>query len=213
MWKWIKSLFSKKKKPAPPKPKPKPPRPKRPVGANVIVVDGELVDVEIRGLKGFTEDQRHFFVDAMKLKLEVLSSKQFKLEFESMDADETNGMSMSQIYRALLTGKDSYGEQIDHDLDLVWSLYGSKYQRSQTIGYTYPNSQRVWTHRWHYNSWMGDRYGRAYLAGHTMHEYMHNLGFDHEGTHSRSLVYKTGDLVEAIAIRFIDGETPVPVGE
>ncbi|MGC4042002.1 MAG: hypothetical protein QM710_14755 [Flavobacterium sp.] len=36
----------------------------------------------------------------------------------------------------------------------------------------------------------------AALAAHYMHEYMHHLGFRHDGRKSKSLVYMVGNIVE-----------------
>jgi len=205
MWRWLKNLFRKKKIKEPKKPvKPK---------SKPIMIGGTLVDIELHELEGFNEAQRQFFVSAMRLKLQILSSQEFKDKFLGMSASEKNKHSQIEIYQNLLNGKDHVTKQLDYDIDLAWALYGDKDQRSKTIGYTYKNNLKVYTHRFHYNNWMNDPFGEAFLAGHATHEYFHNLGpgYIHRYIKKRSLVYKTGFLVRQLGIKDLKGQKLTPI--
>lgn len=181
-------------------------KPKRPNGTVVSFIDGHLVDIEIHNLKDFTYEQKQFFVESMKLLVDILNSREFYHGFMALNVTETNGMSLGQIYRQLLNGQEALDRQIDNALDLTWSLYGNDFQKSQTIGYTYPNVNMVWTHRWFFKRWMKHKLGRAYLCGHVTHEYAHKLGYSHRLIKSKSLVYQLGYLVRDIGIEVIKGK-------
>ena len=202
MFKWVSRLFNRRVNL---------PAPSKPATAKPIFVDGALVDIEIHDLEGFDDDQRKFFVEAAKLQLEVLSSQEFKDQFLGMKATELNGKMMEEIYNLILSGKDKYNEIVDNDIDIMWGLFGNERFASRTIGYTYPNILKVFTNRYYFRQWMKSKNGKADLAGHIMHESMHNYGFDHNRIKSTSLVYKTGDLISALGKKAINGQKLTPI--
>jgi len=170
-----------------------------------ILVDGKFLDVEIHGMADFTLQEKAFFVEAMKLKLKVLESEEFRHGLLNMEAAETKGMTQLEVYKLLFDGTDNRSKLVDHDIDLFITLYGRANQKSSTIGYSYTSNIKIWTHRYYFSKWMTQRDGMARLAGHILHEVLHTMGFVHNGPHSKSLVYKTGFLVRTLAQDVLKG--------
>jgi hypothetical protein len=168
-----------------------------------VILDGKLVDIEIHGFKNFTEEEKVFYINAINLKLRVLSSSEFKKRWLSTPMKETNGLTRLQAYTKILSGYDAFSRHIDGDLDFFFNLY---YQKSDTIGYTYIGKLGTYTNRYFLAVWMKDPYGHAYLAGHLFHEYLHSVGFKHKFTKKGTLVYKGGYLVRDMGKEIIDGK-------
>jgi hypothetical protein len=201
MFQWFKNLF-RRKKPKPIQTNPNLPQP--------VFIDGKLIDIELHDLLDFTLGEKAFFLKAMQLLLEVLSSQEFKDQFLGMPAAEKKGKSMSSVYELILSGQDKLEKHADGALDMLWALYGSSNKKSKTIGYTNMSKLKVFTHRYHYSKWQQDKYGAAILAGHVMHELMHNYGFIHRYIKKKSLVYKTGYLVKELGIKSMKGQKLTP---
>ena len=171
-----------------------------------VQVSGSALSVCISGLKGFNLDERSFFLSAMRLKLKVLNSEEFKDRFIGMVCEYDTRL----VYQRLMSGADKYNKQIDHDLDLVWSIYGSG-RRSRTIGYTFKSKIRIYTNRYHIRKWMRMDLGQANMAGHAFHEYLHNMSYSHRGNKKRSMVYKAGYLVRDLALDQLKGRYLTPL--
>lgn len=178
---------------------------------NPIIVEGTLLDIQVHGLANFGKEEKDFFIEVMKLKLVIISSEEFKQRFVNMSATEKGNKTMLQIYNELISGKEKYNKQVDHDIDLFITLYGHSSRRSKTVGYTYPSTFKLWTNKYFFRRWMNQKYGKASAAGHWVHEYFHNLGYDHRGRKSTSLVYKAGYLVRDLGREVIDGRELTPI--
>lgn len=186
----------------------KPKKPYVPDGDKAVFIDGEIVDIQIHSLHGFTSKQKSFFLEAMHLQCRVLNSQEFKQKFLAMKCKETKGYSQKQLYDMLISGVDAASKVADNDIDFIYSLYGNKDQRSKTIGYTYKSKIKVWTHRWHVAKWMRRKYGTAYFAGHAFHEYLHSMGrkgFGHKKVKRKSFVYMGGRLMRDLCKDVING--------
>jgi len=202
-WGKIKRVFTKKKKVS-----------KKPAHVPLkdkTVHDGRIAKVTLHGLVGMTPKQKEFYEDAIELKLTVLNSYEFRDRFLAMRPSERNGYSMPEVLGLILDGKQKFDNIVDYDIDLLITLYGDEEKASKTVGYTYINSIKIYTHRYHVARWMKQRYGAATLAGHIMHEVMHHMGFVHRFSHKGTLVYETGYLVRDLGEKHLKGQKLTPI--
>ena len=83
----------------------------------------------------------------------------------------------------------------NNTMDVELELYQ---QKTKTIGYTYPNTVRIWMNKKYFS-----RYTPVKVADNLMHEWMHKLGFTHEVIWSKdrdhSVPYAVGYIVEELA--------------
>ncbi len=105
-----------------------------------------------------------------------------------------------EVYEKIMSGADLY-TPADGDFDIRWKVKKrSLFWRitSNTIGYTYPFSRTINTYEWFIK-----KRRPPTVAGHLMHEYLHNCGFVHGAGRSklrnRSVPYAVGYMVKNIA--------------
>ncbi len=171
-----------------------------------VIVKGPRISIEIHGMVGFkTEKQRQFYIASMELKAKVWSSVDFKKKFLALSVTETNGQSLDNIYNKLIFGNDRFGNTNDGDIDVKIHIY--KTLNRSTVGYHNSCCLDTYTNSYHFDKWVELKYGRAYMAGHSGHEYFHVMGYSHKFVHSKSLVYKAGYLTRDLGVAFIDGKT------
>ncbi len=91
-----------------------------------------------------------------------------------------------QFKNQLLSGADKFNPKNDGDLDLYLTLY---YSMKNVVGYTYPSTWWTWTNRKYFK-----KFDDGEIAGHVVHEYLHNMGLSHPNMFS-SLTYQFGYLV------------------
>jgi hypothetical protein len=107
---------------------------------------------------------------------------------------DNKGLSNEQIYQILLDGKEDLLPVVDNEMDLDLELY---YSWRSTVGYTYPNTLRIWMNTKFFNY-----YTPAEVAGNVFHEWTHKLGFDHASSYSTSrdssVPYAIGYLMEEL---------------
>ena len=148
------------------------------------------------------EEKKAFTAGALQLELE-LNDPDFWFEvalgyneWENkpiLSSVYTNGhtfntyMSFKEFKDYVLSGVDKFNQNVDGDLDLLVTYY---YSFRSVVGYTKPSTWWTWTNR---NIISG--FDVAQIAGHILHEYMHNLGLSHPNTNRDSVVYKIGYLV------------------
>lgn len=173
-----------------------------------VVIDGTLVDVEIHGMVAFTEAQKGFFIESMKLKALIYSSLEFKVAFHRLTATERNGKSLDQIYEGLILGNDRFSKKNDRDIDVLIHLYKGS---TGTIGYHNSCCLDTYTNIYHFDDWRKEKYGKAIMAGHSAHEYFHVMGYSHRFIKSKSLVYQAGYLVRDLGKQVIDGKKLTPL--
>lgn len=108
---------------------------------------------------------------------------------------DNNGLTNLQIYDRLIIAAERLTPARNFTLDAELELY---YEDSNTIGYTYPHTNRIWM-----NTKFFDRYNAAQVAGNLAHEWVHKMGFTHASapTPERpySVPYAVGYIIRELA--------------
>jgi hypothetical protein len=109
---------------------------------------------------------------------------------------DNDGLTNEEVYQKLLEGAEKMGNTTkNYTMDVELELY---HQKTKTIGYTYPNTVRIWMNKKYFN-----KYTPIKVADNLMHEWMHKLGFTHATKWSKdrdhSIPYAVGYLVEELA--------------
>jgi hypothetical protein len=111
---------------------------------------------------------------------------------------DNRGLSNGQIYQVLLNGSEELNKGVDHEMDLDLELY---YSWRSTVGYTYPNTMRIWMNTKFFNV-----YTPSQVAGNIFHEWTHKLGFEHASSYSvardHSVPYALGYLIEELGKQY-----------
>lgn len=112
---------------------------------------------------------------------------------------DNGGFTNEQVYQKILEGAEQMGNKAKNNvMDVELELYT---QATNTIGYTYPNTVRIWMNKKYFN-----KYTPINVADNLMHEWMHKLGFVHATTWSESrdhsIPYAIGYLVEELARKY-----------
>lgn len=145
----------------------------------------------------FSDSEKLKMQNAIVTLLRTINSERFKkriinhqVEGENTFVDN-NGMTNDEIYKLLLSGSEELLTEKDHEMDLELSMY---YSLRSTIGYTYPETLRIWINRRFFRS-----FRPAQIAANLIHEYMHKLGFSHDynntPTRKYSVPYAVGRMV------------------
>jgi hypothetical protein len=152
-----------------------------------------------------TVTQEEKFNAALEIIKRVIATEEFKERvlnhsYNGMKTFVDNrGFSNSQIYQKILEGAETLQPTKDNELDMEVELY---YAATNTVGYTYPNTKRIWVNLKYFNS-----YTFAGVAHNLMHEWLHKLGFTHASTWSVSrdfsVPYAIGDIVGEIGKDFL----------
>ena len=94
-----------------------------------------------------------------------------------------------------MSGADKFNKEADQDIDVYLTIY---YSFKSTVGYTYPSTWWTWINRKFFSS-----FDESEVAGNVVHEYMHNLGYDHNTAKDHNSVpYATGYLVRDLIKEF-----------
>lgn len=152
----------------------------------------------------FPEEQEAKVMKAIELIKKVVTSEEFKervlshtFEGEKKYVDN-KGLSNEEIYQLIVDGSETLNPIKNGRMDIELELYQ---QSTNTIGYTYPNTQRIWVNTKYFN-----RYTPVQVADNLFHEWIHKLGFDHEVKYSKtrnySVPYALGYLVEELAKKY-----------
>lgn len=149
----------------------------------------------------FPQDQEAKVLKAVELIKKVVSSPEFKERILSHTFDgkkgfvDNKGLSNEQIYQMIMDGSETLIPEKNGKMDVELELYE---QSTNTIGYTYPHTSRIWVNTKYFN-----KYTPVQVADNLFHEWMHKLGFDHEIKYSKSrsysVPYAIGYLVEELA--------------
>lgn len=150
----------------------------------------------------FTAQGRRKIASAADLIKQVVASEQFKNKVLNHRYNgvrqfaNNNGLSNKQIYNKILTAAEKLKPTRDNEMDLDLELYTDN--NSNTVGYTYPNTNRVWMNSKYFN-----QNSAALVTTNMMHEWLHKLGFDHDAkvTTKRpySVPYAIGYIVRDLA--------------
>lgn len=151
----------------------------------------------------FNSSQQDKVLTAIELIKQVVATPEFKHRVVNYTYNgkkqfvDNKGLSNEEIYRILLDGKEDLLPEVDYQMDLELELY---YSVKNTVGYTYPNTLRIWMNTKYFNN-----YTPAQVAGNLFHEWLHKLGFDHASSNttgrSSSVPYAIGYLIEELAAK------------
>ncbi len=137
--------------------------------------------------------------NTLKVIKEIILSHEFKNRIKHFMFEkkkifhENNGLTNEEIYQKILEG----GEVLDRkepdslmEIELEMFEYSSK-----TIGYTYPDTKRIWINKKYFS-----KYTIQQVANNLMHEWMHKLGFNHGASWDKkrdySVPYAVGNIFE-----------------
>jgi hypothetical protein len=168
------------------------------VPAQAVSWDAELY------MTNFSTQQEEKVRKAVSLIKKVISSKEFRDRVHNYTYNgskaffDNQGMTNEQVYQIILDGAEKMGNTTKNNtMDVELELY---HQATTTIGYTYPNTVRIWMNKKYFN-----KYTPIKVADNLMHEWMHKLGFTHATTWSKdrdhSVPYAIGYLVEELAAK------------
>lgn len=152
----------------------------------------------------FAPEQEEKVREAVKIIKAIISSDEFKQRVLDYTHNgnkgffDNQGMTNEEVYQTIIDGAEKMGNTSKNNtMDVELELY---HQKTNTIGYTYPNTVRIWMNTKYFN-----KYTPVKVADNLMHEWMHKLGFTH-GTvwnkdRDHSVPYAIGYLVEELALK------------
>lgn len=153
-------------------------------------------------LRKFSADQEDKVLEAAELIRQVVASEEFKdaVLNHTYNGQKTfvdsQGLTNAQIYNKFLQGAEKLTPAKNNAMDVELELY---YENTTTIGYTYPNTRRIWM-----NTKYFDRYTAAQVAGNLTHEWLHKLGFGHASSSTASRPYSVPYAIGYIMVRLIN---------
>ncbi len=152
----------------------------------------------------FPQEQEAKVLQVVDLIKKVVSSSEFKERVLSHTYDgkkgyvDNKGLSNEEIYQLIVDGSETLVPGKNGRMDVELELFQ---QSSTTIGYTYPNTTRIWVNTKYFN-----KYTPVKVADNLFHEWLHKLGFDHDLKYSKSrdysVPYAIGYLVEELAAKY-----------
>ncbi len=153
----------------------------------------------------FNEAQELKVRTAITLIKKVIASEEFRTRVlnHTYKGEKTfmdnGGFTNAEIYQQILDGAEEMGNTTKNNtMDVELELY---YDATTTIGYTYPNSGRIWM-----NTKYFDKYTPTKVSDNLTHEWLHKIGFTHATSYSTSrdysVPYAIGYLVEELAAKY-----------
>jgi hypothetical protein len=150
----------------------------------------------------FKESEKIKVNQALSYIKQIIRSKEFREKVLNYTYNgkkefiDNGGKSNEEVYQSLLDGSEMLIPGRDHTMNLELELYYNRW--TSTVGYTTPDSVRVWMNRKFFSG-----YTAAEVAGNLFHEWTHKLGFDHDRSYSasrdHSVPYALGYLMEELA--------------
>lgn len=114
---------------------------------------------------------------------------------------ESKTVTRKKLYSLIMSGWDKFDQTEDGDLDLKATLFYNRW--SSAVGYTYPNTFATWINT---KFWTGSQEDIvARIAANIVHEYMHNLGFDHAYKWNPSREFTVPYAVGTIVYEIVKG--------
>lgn len=108
---------------------------------------------------------------------------------------DNEGFSNEEIYQKILDAAETMNGNKNNIMDVELELY---YSFTSTVGYTYPDTTRIWMNTKFFNS-----YTPVQVADNLTHEWLHKLGFGHAQNYSpardHSVPYAIGYIMEELA--------------
>ena len=149
----------------------------------------------------FPQEHEAKVYQAIELIKKVVSSHEFKERILSHTYEgkkifvDNKGLSNEQIYQLIIDGSETLIPEKNGRMDVELELYQNT---SNTIGYTYPHTSRIWMNSKYFN-----KYTPVQVADNLFHEWLHKLGFDHAIKYTQrrnySVPYAIGYLMEELA--------------
>ena len=150
----------------------------------------------------FTVSGKKKITAAAELIKQVVASEEFKNKVLNHRYNgkkqfaNNQGLTNKQIYNKILNGAEVLKKTIDNEMDLELELYTDN--DSNTVGYTFPTTNRIWMNSKYFN-----KNTAALVTTNMMHEWLHKLGFGHDAdvTARRpySVPYAIGYIVRDLA--------------
>ena len=151
-------------------------------------------------LRDFSHTQAQKMDEAIDKLVEIVNSDVFKQRVLNhtykgvLSFVDNEGLTNLEIYQKLMQGSETLNPAIDSEMDIDITLY---YSNNSTVGYTYPNSERIWVNDKFFRS---NSLGR--VAANIIHEWTHKLGFDHDYNRTTrrnySVPYGIGTIVQQL---------------
>lgn len=152
----------------------------------------------------FDQEQKQKVYKAVEIIKKIIRGHEFKERIIKYSYKGRNhfvdnkGLSNEQIYQIILNGSEKIGNTTKNNtMDVELELYQ---QASKTIGYTYPNTTRIWINQKYFH-----KYTPEQVADNLMHEWLHKLGFTHSvqwnEDRDHSVPYAVGYLIEELALK------------
>lgn len=170
--------------------------------SHILHSSAATIDAQIH-MVNFPQKQEEKVQKAVELIKKVVADPEFKKRIieHTYDGKKTyvdnKGLTNEEIYQMILDGSETMVPGKNGRIDVELELY---HQDTRTIGYTYPNTTRIWV-----NTKYFDKYTPVQVADNLFHEWMHKLGFDHALKYSKSrnysVPYAIGYLVEELAAK------------
>lgn len=188
---------------------------------------------QLHNLTGGTKRSKELFRLGMKASVDALNSPQFKeavhnfkwvdpktgvtrFEFKNDEYSYVDKVtrdkfskevSRQELYNLIMSGWDKFDQVTDGDIDIKTDLFYKRW--SNAIGYTYPSTFKTWINT---KFWTGsEKRIVALIAGNIVHEYMHNMGFDHAFDWNPTREFTVPYAIGRIVNRIVSGDyTPGP---
>ena len=156
-------------------------------------------------LVNFTDTQRDKMNRAIAIIKLVVATDEFKNRILNYTYDgkkqfvDNGGYTNGQIYQLILNAAETLQPSKNNILDAEVELY---YEATNVVGYTYPNTKRIWVNTKYFNS-----YTAAGVAHNLFHEWLHKIGFTHAVSYSSSrdssVPYAIGNIMGDIGRNFL----------
>lgn len=189
--------------PDPEQPEPTPDPDPLPVPEGEVPQEAFNFDASIKFVN-FEVEQEEKVNKAIEIIKKVISSEEFRVKVINFTYDgkrqflDNKGLTNEQIYLKLIQGAEKLVPEDDNEMDLELELY---YSSKNTVGYTYPNTVRVWMNTKYFTP-----YTPTQVAGNVFHEWTHKLGFEHASSYSvardSSVPYAIGYLIRDLGKKY-----------
>jgi hypothetical protein len=169
----------------------------------------KILGYEVHEMTGFSGTSKEKYMRSLDKLMNSINSEEFKHRVKNYSfmeggqivnnfkSPEVSGkyMTREEIYEYIMSGRDKFNDEEDGDIDIKIELYNNRF--SSAVGYTYPNTWKTWI-----NLKFFGYFSDAEVAANIIHEYMHNLGFDHPfretPTRRHTVPYAIGNIIKDI---------------
>jgi hypothetical protein len=165
-----------------------------------FVLPARAFDAHIEMVNFGPQDQSKI-LKAIKAIKKVIGSNEFKkriLEHTFQGEKkflDSKGHSNEEVFQKILEGSEELYPVKNGQMDIELELMESE---SKTVGYTYPDTKRIWINRKFFDS-----FDTADIANNLFHEWLHKLGYDHAPEYSvernSSVPYAIGSIMGELA--------------